>query len=159
MTKLLLTLYKEQNSCCSIHWGSSSCHFIPTSTMSLHNVTVDTGTNEPHHLLQHLLNFSRPVRGQNELSTISFADVMEDIRWCITKTSFLFPHCFTMSLVYITVSLPFKPSPAVSSDLSIVSHLSPNLPPPQLIASDCKMRLWKFPCSHSPSHQDKSHIK
>lgn len=101
-TKLLLTLYKEQNSCCSIQWGSPSCHAIPVSKVSLRNAT---GTNEAHYLPQHLFHSSWPVRGQEELSAIGFADVMENIRWCITKTLFLLPDCFIVPLVYIIVSL------------------------------------------------------
>ena len=63
-TKLLLTLYKEQNSCFSIHWGSSSCRAIPLSTVSLRNATVDAGTHDAHYLLQHLFHLFWPVRGQ-----------------------------------------------------------------------------------------------
>lgn len=64
VTKLLLTLYKEQNSCFSIHWGSSSCRAIPLSTVSLRNATVDAGTHDAHYLLQHLFHLFWPVRGQ-----------------------------------------------------------------------------------------------
>lgn len=35
-------VFKERNSCFSIHWGSSSDHGIPVSTVSLCNVTVVT---------------------------------------------------------------------------------------------------------------------